>query len=149
MCNSIKFKEKPLISWQQLKNAYFSASTYRDLSADLSQRRRVKTSLRERRTLSRQVWCRKLWPEVYSTKILAFLYDRIPQYSGLSAGKLRPGDDLEQDLSWTQICEFDWDMALCDDFQAVFGYDISDSLIGAQFYTLEDLVRCLHQQVTG
>ncbi|MGF1515441.1 MAG: hypothetical protein ACFB5Z_17310 [Elainellaceae cyanobacterium] len=149
MSDSITLKEKPLIPWQQLKNAYLSVSTYGDLSADISQRRQIKLALKERRNLCRHDWCRTLWPDIYSAKILAFLYDRIPKYSGLPAGKLRPSDDLESDLSWTHICEFDWDTGLCDDFQAAFDYDISDHLLGAQLYTLEDLVICLHQQAAS
>ncbi len=145
MSDLIDFKEKPLIPWQQLKNAYFSISTYSDLSPDLSRRRQVKLSLKERRTLSRYDWCHNLWPETYTTKVLEFLYDRLPEYSGLPAGKLRPDDDLETDLSWTQICGFDWDVALCEDFQQTFGEDISDSLLGASPTTLEDLAICLHQ----
>lgn len=140
------WKETLSTPWHKLKNAYLSLSTYTDLGPDLSCRRQVRHTLKSRPVLSRHHWCHSLWPEVYSAKILAFLYDHLSDYSGLEAGRLRPADDLDGDLSWTRICSFDWDAALCDDFQQAFGYDISDALMGAQFATLEDLVICLHQQ---
>ena len=139
-------KETSLTPWQKLKNAYLSFSTYADLSPDLSRRRQVKLTLKSRPSLNRHRWCQDLWSGTYSPKILAFLYEQIPEYSGLDAGRLRPEDELEGDLSWTLICSFDWDSELCDDFQQVFGYDVSDEILAGQFDTLEDLVIALHQQ---
>ncbi|MGB3614605.1 MAG: hypothetical protein WBA10_12500 [Elainellaceae cyanobacterium] len=132
--------------WQKLRNAYLNLSTYADLSPDLSCRQQVCQALKSRPLLNRHDWCHTLWSGAYSAKILAFVYDYLPQYSGLTAGTLRPDDHLEADLSWPHICGFDWDAELCDDFQKMFGYDISDHLIGAPLNTLEDLVICLHQQ---
>lgn len=141
-------KEKSLTPWQKLKNAYFNLSAYADLSPDLSRRRQVNRALESRPVINRHDWCHTLWPKTYSAKILAFVYEHLPQYSGLAAGALRPDDQLEADLSWTHICAFDWDADMCDDFQQVFGYDISDHLMGASLDTLEDLVICLHQQAS-
>ncbi|MFE4108237.1 hypothetical protein [Almyronema epifaneia] len=137
--------------WQKLRNLYFSISTYHDLSPDLQLRRQVNQSLRSRDRLSLETWFRNYWqgsaahPQAICLDLIRFVYIHLQDYSGLETGRLRPSDRLVEDLQFPSVCWFDWSIALCDDFCATFGIDISDTFDETQLQTLEDLVNCLHQ----
>ncbi|NJL87854.1 MAG: hypothetical protein HC886_20745 [Leptolyngbyaceae cyanobacterium SM1_1_3] len=140
--------------WQQLRNLYFSISTYHELSPDLQLRRQVNQALRSRERLSLEEWFRGYWqasvarPQAVKLELIEFVYSRLRSYSGLDTGRLRPSDRLVEDLQFPSVCWFDWSMTLCNDFCLTFGVYIGDRFDETQLHTLEDLVNCLHQFLT-
>jgi hypothetical protein len=133
--------------WHRFKNLFFSLKNYDILSPNLAMRRRVKRSLRHRPTLGVSDWfesfCRSR-PIAYP--VVNFLYTRLETYSGIEPGKLLPSDRLEEDLRWTDLCGFDWQVMLCDDFMQQFNVDMTRCIEDFSPNTLEDLVLLLHQQ---
>ncbi|NJR37863.1 MAG: hypothetical protein HC781_02245 [Leptolyngbyaceae cyanobacterium CSU_1_4] len=111
-------------------------------------RRQVKQSLRHRPTLGLSEWfesfCRSR-PIAYP--VVNFLYTRLETYSGIEPGKLLPSDRLEEDLRWTDLCGFDWQIILCDDFMQQFNVDMTRCIEDFSPKTLEDLGLLLHQQL--
>ena len=59
-----------------------------------------------------------------------------------------PGDRLEEDLCWTEVCWFDWETRLCEDFWHCFGTDISDRLEEFAPSTVSDLICFLNCQIS-
>jgi len=134
--------------WCRLKNWFRSFQTYDDLSPDLGVRRRVNRRLRQRPALVHSVWfescCRPLG---ISSAIAQFGYQHLAQYSGLSFAHVLPSDRLEEDLRWTAVCWFDWQLHLCEDVWQAFGVDLSDQLDQIEAGTVADLLVFLQQQV--
>jgi hypothetical protein len=58
-----------------------------------------------------------------------------------------PSDRLEEDLRWTAVCWFDWQLHLCEDVWQAFGVDLSDRLDQIEAGTVADLLVFLQQQV--
>ena len=79
--------------------------------------------------------------------LLSFLFTKLPDYSGLKVGRLRPSDRLIEDLQLPLVCWFDWPNQLCADFYDVFQVDISEEFDESLLETLEDLVGFLHQRL--
>jgi hypothetical protein len=136
--------------WQSAINYFRSFQTYRDLSPDAGIRRQVNVQLRERSSLSLEEWSR-LFPQVLSSdlskQLLAFIYAKFPDYSGLEVGRLRPSDRLIQDLQLPLVCWFDWPHQLCDDFYETFQVDIIEEFDESMLETVGDLVWFLHQRL--
>lgn len=132
--------------WYQLKNFIQSFKTYSVLSPDLKARRQVLHFLRKRPLLSPAEWY-----EIYgqsfqiSLPITEFAYRYLAEYSGLEFGRVLPGDRLDEDLSWTKICWFDWQLALCDDFCEQFAIDLSDDVWNIPETTILALLRFLEE----
>ncbi|MBI4785134.1 MAG: hypothetical protein HY785_28085 [Oscillatoriophycideae cyanobacterium NC_groundwater_1537_Pr4_S-0.65um_50_18] len=135
--------------WHRLKNYLSSLWTYNVLSPDLRVRRRVKRSLHHRPALTPDEWFTVHYKQQdIAPVIAAFAYEHLEQYSGLTIGKVLPSDRLEEDLHWTQICWFDWELSLCEDFYDCFEVDISDRLDVSCLSTLQDLMDFLNQNRT-
>jgi hypothetical protein len=134
--------------WRRFKNILYSLRTYADLSPDLWTRQRVKWFLHSRSPLSAKEWFEQFRHDHFvSPQVVNFVYERMPDYSGLEFSRVRPGDRLNQDLHLPLICWFDWQLTLCDDFFQWFGVDISDHFDPQSLDTVEDLVNFLNQQV--
>jgi hypothetical protein len=80
--------------------------------------------------------------------IVHFTYVHLAKYSGLEFGRVLPNDRLDEDLHWSQVCWFDWETHLLDDFWNYFGVDISDCLDLDTIQTINDLVIFLDRYVT-
>jgi hypothetical protein len=79
--------------------------------------------------------------------VLAFVYTKLPDYSGLQVGRLRPHDRLIADLQLPLVCWFDWPHQLCDDFYESFQVDLSEEFDESILETVEDLVIFLHRKL--
>ena len=136
--------------WQSAINYFRSLRTYRDLSPDAGIRRQVNAQLRERSRLNLEEWS-QLFPQALSSdltcRLLAFIYAKLPDYSGLDVGRLRPSDRLIPDLQLPLVCWFDWPYQLCDDFYETFQVDITEEFDESLLETVEDLVWFLNQRL--
>jgi len=133
--------------WRSIQNTFRSLASYEILSPDVCRRYQVSRWLSDRPNLSLEHWYVAHWKRhQVSYDVVTFAYTHLRQYSGLPAGQLFPDDRLEADLHWTEICWFDWEWSLCDDFQESFGCDISDRLDVDQLSTVRDLMLFLDDQ---
>lgn len=134
--------------WHRLQNFFLSFRTYPDLSPDLKLRRSLNRRLRDRPCLSFEQWFKHCWQSHdISQPVAAFVYTQFERYSGLTFARVLPSDRLEEDLRWSLVCWFDWQITLCDDFFRQFGVDISDRLDDHSYGTLEELVVFLEHQL--
>ncbi|GAB4143941.1 MAG: hypothetical protein Fur0046_21260 [Cyanobacteria bacterium J069] len=107
--------------WHRLQNFIFSLRSYTALRPDLAVRRRVVRSLQRRPSLSPQDWFELYGKSLgIAEAVVQFADQQFEQYSGLPFGKLLPGDRLEADLHWTQVCWFDWELSLYEDILQAF-----------------------------
>jgi len=135
------------VMWHRFKNLFFSLKNYDILSPNLAMRRQVKRSLRHRPTLGLSDWFESFCqPRQIAYPVVNFLYTRLETYSGIELGKLLPSDRLEEDLRWTDLCGFDWQIILCDDFMQQFNVDMTCCIEDFSPNTIEDLMLLLHQQ---
>jgi hypothetical protein len=135
--------------WKRLKNILLSFKTYSTLSPGFATRQRVKRRLAYRQDLNPQQWYElQCKPYGISPAIAKFAYFFLAKYSGLPFSRVLSSDRLEQDLHWTEVCWFDWEITLCDDFQHCFGIDISNSLEDFQPLTIQELMLFLNQQIS-
>jgi hypothetical protein len=135
--------------WHRFKNFVFSLKTYEALSPDLEMRQRVSQALQSRRALNLDEWFETFFKgRGIAYPIANFVYHRFSQYSGLEFSRVLPTDRLYEDLKWTMVCWFDWEVNLCDDFYRQFRVDITDRLDELHTSTVEELVcfldRALH-----
>jgi hypothetical protein len=134
--------------WHRCKNLIHSLKTYDALSPDLKLRRRVNRVLHQRPAMQLEQWFRTFYqPEGIAFSVANFAYIQLPIYSGLEFSHVLPSDRLNEDLHWTQVCWFDWQISLCDDFHQQFGVEISDDLDEATLFTVQDLIRFLNQAI--
>ncbi|MGD1928797.1 MAG: hypothetical protein ACFB12_07785 [Leptolyngbyaceae cyanobacterium] len=136
--------------WQSAINYLRSLRTYADLSPDAGIRHQVNGQLRNRQSLSLEDWSQLFAEAITGDRaqlLLSFLYTKLPDYSGLKVGRLRPSDRLIEDLQLPLVCWFDWPNQLCADFYDVFQVDISEEFDESLLETLEDLVGFLHQRL--
>ncbi len=132
--------------WQRIKNLFLSFRAYGVLSPDLRVRQQVNHRLSDRPSLTFQQWFDQHWkPLGIAPAIAQFAYARFEKYSGLSFSHVVPEDRLEE-LQWTRVCWYDWEMTLCDDFLQVFGVDVSDEFEDTPIDRISDLVRLLNHQ---
>jgi hypothetical protein len=133
--------------WHRFKNIFFSLKNYDLLSPDLAMRRQVRQSLRHRPALGLSEWFETFCkPRQIAYPVVNFLYTHLETYSGIGLGRLLPSDRLEEDLHWTELCGFDWQLTLCEDFMQQFDIDLTSSLEDFSPRTLEDLIILLHHQ---
>jgi hypothetical protein len=134
--------------WRKLKNIFLSFKSYHLLSPDLRMRRRVNRALRDRPTLTVDEWFESFWqPQGISKDVACFVYIQLEKYSGLKFGRVLPSDRLHEDLQWTSVCWFDWDLMLYKDFWHRFGIDISDDYEFDTLCTVEELMTFLNRQL--
>lgn len=134
--------------WRRLKNSILGLRTYPDLSPDLGLRQRVNQTLRSRPSRSIEESYNAFWkPLSISKEVVAFVYEHLETYSGLSFQNVVPRDRLTEDLKLALVCWADWEFDLCDDFYCRFGVDICDRLDLPALCTVEDLVIFLNQQL--
>ncbi len=140
---------QPIISmWRRVNNLVNSLRTYQTLSPDVQFRRYVNQRLKERPYLSLDEWFEAFWEAENVLKVTAeFVYYSLASYSGLKFAYVLPEDRLEEDLCWTHVCWFDWELVFFDDVIAQFDIDISDRFCWEKIHTVADLVRFLDQQV--
>jgi hypothetical protein len=132
--------------WHRFKNLVISLKTYNALSPDLKVRRQVNQMLRQRPVMSCDQWFESFYqPQGILYSVASFAYKRLPNYSGLEFGRVLPTDRLNEDLHWTQVCWFDWELNLYDDFGQTFGVDISGCLDEFNLETVKDLLLFLNQ----
>ncbi len=139
--------------WQRFNNLISSLQTYDALSPDLKLRQQVNRALRHRPVLTSEQWCELFEPSPGITDSVAtFAYDYLARYSGLEMGRVLPSDRLNEDLYWTQVCWYDWEFTLCQDFCQQFGSDLddlsdclSDRLEAASLVTIQDLLALLNR----
>ena len=132
--------------WHRLKNLFFNLRAYNDLSPDLRVRQQVNRSLRDRPLLRQDEWFAQFYKaQGIAYPIAAFAYTHLEKYSGLSLGSILPTDRLEEELRWTEVCWFDWEQALCEDFYACFKVEIDDCLDFSSLRTIEDLILSLNR----
>ncbi|MEM9219664.1 MAG: hypothetical protein AAGD25_35720 [Cyanobacteria bacterium P01_F01_bin.150] len=130
--------------WRRTQNFFHSLVTHGVLSPDLLLRCQVNCKLRNRLALAQDEWFKTFWQrESISPALSEFVYQHIPEYSGLQVARLKPTDRLEADLYWTQVCWFDWEMDLYDDVLQCFGKDISEEFDFDTVRTLDDLMQKL------
>lgn len=128
--------------WRRFKNIAVSLNSYSALSPDLRLRRLVNQQLLDRPSLDVDTWCQAFPPSSEMTHaVAAFVYETLADYSGLDFSRVRPDDRLEADLMWSQVCWFDWDLQLCDDFCERFHLDVSDRFYEFDPVTVADLIR--------
>jgi hypothetical protein len=136
--------------WRKLKNVWLSFKTYRDLSPDLRVRRQVNQRISDRPALELEAWYQSYWqPCGIALATIKFSYTCLKQYSGLDIARIQPDDRLEVDLHWTEVCWFDWEMRLCEDFLQSFDIDLTDRLENLHPVTVLDLVWFLNQQLAS
>lgn len=134
--------------WKALKNLFQTVSTYRALSPDVKIRRKVNRGLRDRTPMTLEHWAiglRDTWG--VSKAVAAFAYTHLEKYSGLPVSRIRPSDRLDDDLQWTLVCWFDWELCLCEDFCHRFGIDFSEQLDQFAPHTIADLLVFLDAQL--
>lgn len=130
--------------WRQIQNLCYGLGTYHVLRPDTVLRSRVNLKLQHRLALDPDEWFEAFWHQTsISPALSAFAYYHIPQYSGIQSARLKPGDRLEADLCWTQICWFDWEMDLYDDFLQCFDTDISEDFDFGTIKTVADFMDSL------
>ena len=138
--------------WRPLNNLVNSLKTYHLLRPDPKARREVNQWLATRPGLNSQDWFKAYWAAPGGKKplpepLVKFIYDRIGHYSGLKVGHIHPQDHLVSDLRFPAVCWFDWGLSLCEDFQTMFGVDISATFDETQLETCADLLYFLNQQL--
>ncbi len=133
----------------QLGNWINSVSVYADMSPDLAIRAQVNQQLKSRtpRALSLTTWCRLFSDCSDDREVLAFVYQRFSEYSGLEFGRVRPNDCLHSDLNMALVCWHDWVITFCEDFCEQFHVDLSDRFDEDDFETIGEIVTFLHAQV--
>ncbi|NJN85224.1 MAG: hypothetical protein HC881_01440 [Leptolyngbyaceae cyanobacterium SL_7_1] len=131
----------------RLKNLFLSVRYYGLLSPNLRVRRQVNQRLGDRPALEFSDWFDQHCQPLGITQAIAhFSYTRLGHYSGIGFAHVRMGDRLAEDLHWTEVCWFDWEIQLCQDFWHAFRVDISANLHPLQPSTLGDLLVFLNQQ---
>lgn len=138
--------------WRTFRNLVQSLQTYPLLSPDLKVREQVNQQLRLRACLTAEAWYIRHWtppavPKAFPQPLIDFVYRALGEYSGLVIGRVYPQDRLLEDLKFPLVCWFDWGLRLCEDFQAHFGVDITDSFDETRLITVSDLVFYLRQQL--
>jgi hypothetical protein len=134
--------------WKAFKHLFQTAATYRALSPDVKIRRKVNRWLCDRTPMTLDRWAsglRETWG--ISMAVATFAYTHLEKYSGLPVSRLRPGDRLDDDLQWTLVCWFDWELCLCEDFCHRFGIDFSEQLDQFTPQTIADVLVFLETQV--
>jgi hypothetical protein len=58
-----------------------------------------------------------------STEVARFLYEKLPLFFGIEAGRTRPHDRLKEELMLDRIGWSDWDFDYLEEFKARFGVD--------------------------
>jgi hypothetical protein len=136
--------------WQSVINYLHSVWTYRDLSPDKGIRLQVNVQLRHRPRLSLEAWSHLFalgTNQALNSSLLTFIYQKLPDYSGLDVGRIRPSDRLIDDLQLPLVCWFDWPNELCADFYDTFQIDISEEFDESEQETIGDLVHFLYQRL--
>lgn len=136
--------------WKSVINYFHSLWTYPDLSPDIGIRRQINLRLRDRPQLCLGAWSSLLTQtqdKPIPLPLLAFIYQKLQEYSGLDAGRIRGGDRLIEDLQLPLVCWFDWSNQLCDDFFEAFQVDITEALDESRLDTVGDLVWFLNRQL--
>ncbi|MEX0270504.1 hypothetical protein AB3R30_15275 [Leptolyngbyaceae cyanobacterium UHCC 1019] len=135
--------------WHLLKNFFYSLRTYPDLSPDLRMRQRVNQILSDRPPLNPEDWHQKFWQSLNITQSVSyFVYQHLPNYSGLDCGRIRPSDRLQEDLHLSLVCWFDWQQSLRQDFFTQFKIDLGEETDLETLSTIEDFIVFLDRQLT-
>lgn len=134
--------------WDRLKNLFFSFRTYKSLSPDFKVRQQVNRSLQHRPALNLDQWFETFYkPQGIAYPVVAFAYTHLKQYSGLEFGRVLPDDRLHEDLHWSSVCWFDWEIQLCDDFCQTFDIDLSSHLVELNPSTVAEFVLFLNHSI--
>ncbi|MEM7772575.1 MAG: hypothetical protein AAF327_18945 [Cyanobacteria bacterium P01_A01_bin.37] len=134
--------------WRRVNNLVNSLITYQTLSPDSRFRRHVSQWLQQRPHLTCDQWFETFWQsENISRLTTEFVYHAFESYSGLQFAYVIPDDRLEDDLFWTHVCWFDWEINFFADVEAQFHVDISDCFLYEKICTIADLVRFLDQKI--
>ncbi len=135
--------------WNPFSNFLASLQTYGDLSPDLKLRRQVNRKLRQRPALTLETWFEAYYqPQGVSLAIAQFAYGRLAAYSGLELSRSLPDDRLA-DLNWAQVCWFDWELRLYEDFWQQFKIDLSEDFDPTKLATVKDLIISLNAYLSA
>lgn len=134
--------------WRRVNNFVNSLRTYQTLSPDVQFRHHVNRRIQDRPHLNVDEWFETFWKAENILKAtVEFTYHTFASYSGLKFAHVMPDDRLEEDLCWTHVCWFDWELVFFDDVNTQFGIDISDRFHWEKMDTVADLVRFLDEQI--
>jgi hypothetical protein len=134
--------------WRLIKNFFYSLRSYPDLSPDLRMRQRVNRMLSDRPRLNPDDWHQKFWQSLDITREVShFVYRQLPNYSGLDCGRIYPSDRLQEDLSLSLVCWFDWQQSLHQDFLTQFEIDLGGETDLETLSTIEDFMIFLDRQL--
>jgi hypothetical protein len=141
--------KKPMIAmWRRVNNLVNSLITYKSLSPDSRSRRQVRRWLNQRPSLTSDQWFEVFWRDENILKLTSeFVYSSFSSYSGLKFAYVIPEDRLEEDLCWTHVCWFDWEITFFSDVEADFNIDISEVFYSETITTISDLMHFLDQQI--
>lgn len=102
-------------------------------------------TLRQRPILHLDQWFHTFYQsQGIAYSVANFAYVHLANYSGLEFGRVLPSDRLNEDLHWSQVCWFDWQHKLYEDFWHHFGVDISDCWDDSTVQTVKDLLVLLN-----
>ncbi|WAL60919.1 hypothetical protein [Thermocoleostomius sinensis] len=134
--------------WHRVKNLFISLNSYAVLSPDLKVRQQVNKALRDRPELSAEDWFHRFY-QAYGVAhpVVIFAYSQLQHYSGLQFGRVLPTDRFHEDLRWSDVCWFDWNLQLYDDCWQEFGVDLRGCFDELQWITVQDFVVGLNQAI--
>jgi hypothetical protein len=134
--------------WHRVKNLFSSLNSYNVLSPDLKVRQQVNNALRCRPILSAEDWFQRFYQaQGVAQSVVIFAYSRFHHYSGLDFGRVLPTDRFHEDLRWSDVCWFDWNLQLYEDCWQEFGIDLSDCFDESQLSTVGEFLTCLNQAI--
>ncbi|MEB3211028.1 MAG: hypothetical protein VKL39_06715 [Leptolyngbyaceae bacterium] len=134
--------------WRRVNNLVNSLITYQTLSPDSRCRRQVSQWLQQRHPLTSKQWFEAFWQTENILEITTdFVYHAFSSYSGLPFAYVIPEDRLEEDLCWTNVCWFDWEMTFFLDVETQFQMDISGHFHYEKTTTIAEIVHFLDQHI--
>jgi hypothetical protein len=134
--------------WHRVKNLFVSLNSYAVLSPDLKVRQQVNRALRGRPALSAEDWFQRFYQvQGIANPVALFAYSQLQHYSGLDFSRVLPTDRFCDDLHWSDVCWFDWNLQLYDDCWQEFGIDLSDCFDESQLSTVQEFVTFLNQAI--
>jgi hypothetical protein len=134
--------------WRSLNNFLASFGTYRDLSPDLRVRRQVNRTLRHRPLLTSDEWHKTFWQgQNVSPALSKFVYTHLQNYSGLTWGRVQPGDRWVEDLHIPLVCWFDWQSDFCQAFADHFKVSLDPSFDWSKLPTVDAFISFLNHAI--
>jgi hypothetical protein len=142
--------QQPLRFVRRCRNWFAAWRSYADLAPDLHQRRQIRQRLQTRAAMNTQEWFQIFWqPLAVHRSVADFVYLHLSQYSGLEFARIYPSDRLNEDLSFTLVCWFNWEEHLLADISAQFAIDLTQHFEASDHRTVEEFVVALNLALMG